>query len=51
MAFEPGRGKPGDCAVHGIWRRQEIPDEYELRRARYRLEGGKAGSIELVAAD
>src|ERR1700719_1385933 len=51
MALEPRRGEPGDCAVDGFRRRQEIPDKYQLRRARQRLEGGKARRIALIAAD
>src|SRR6202030_1153624 len=51
MALEPRRGETGDCAFDGIRRRQEIPDEYELCRARQRLEGGQAGTIGLIAAD
>src|SRR5580693_3900794 len=51
MALEPRRGETGDCAVDGFGRRQEIPDEYELCRARQRLEGGQAGTIGLIAID
>src|ERR1700759_1860669 len=42
MALQPRRGKAGDCAVDGVSRRQEIPDEHQLRRTRQRLEGRKA---------
>src|SRR5580693_2822928 len=51
MALQPRRGETGDCAVDRFGRRQEIPDEYELCRARQRLEGGQAGTIGLIAAD